>query len=71
LVLNNLFYRQTLPAIPAEKLEDIAHTAENFDVVGVDEGQFVSILKLKGMLTVKLSGFPDMHWRDLLTSTRR
>jgi len=48
LVLNNLFYRQTLPAIPAEKLEDIAHTAENFDVVGVDEGQFVSILKLKG-----------------------
>jgi hypothetical protein len=23
------------------------------------------------MLTVKLSGFPDMHWRDLFTSTRR
>ena len=22
------------------------------------------------MLTVKLSGFPDMHWRDLFTSTR-
>jgi hypothetical protein len=23
------------------------------------------------MLTVKLSGFPDMHWRDFFTSTRR
>jgi hypothetical protein len=23
------------------------------------------------MLMVKLSGFPDMHWRDLFTSTRR
>ena len=23
------------------------------------------------MLTVKLSGFPDMHWRDLFTFTRR
>jgi hypothetical protein len=23
------------------------------------------------MLTVKLSGFLDMHWRDLFTSTRR
>ena len=23
------------------------------------------------MLTVKLSGFPNMHWRDLFTSTRR
>ena len=23
------------------------------------------------ILTVKLSGFPNMHWRDLFTSTRR
>jgi hypothetical protein len=23
------------------------------------------------VLTVKLSGFPDMHWRSLFTSTRR
>lgn len=32
--------RQTLPAVPADKLDDVATLAENFEVIGVDEGQF-------------------------------
>jgi hypothetical protein len=31
----------------------------------------LSISYSNDMLTVKLSGFPDMHWRDLFTSIRR
>ncbi|CAG2208677.1 TK [Mytilus edulis] len=32
--------KQTLPAVPAEKLDDVLVMAENFEVIGVDEGQF-------------------------------
>ncbi|KAK3090711.1 hypothetical protein FSP39_013954 [Pinctada imbricata] len=32
--------RQTLPALPADQLSDIALEAENYEVVGIDEGQF-------------------------------
>ncbi|KAK3607427.1 hypothetical protein CHS0354_035121 [Potamilus streckersoni] len=32
--------RNTLPAIPSEKLSDLKHEAEQYDVIGIDEGQF-------------------------------
>ncbi|XP_062581001.1 thymidine kinase, cytosolic-like isoform X2 [Saccostrea cucullata] len=32
--------RQTLPAIPADVLEQIKAEAENYEVIGIDEGQF-------------------------------
>lgn len=36
------FFRQTLAAIPADVLDQVKSQAENFDVIGIDEGQFVS-----------------------------
>ncbi|KAJ8319491.1 hypothetical protein KUTeg_004582 [Tegillarca granosa] len=32
--------RQVLPAVSADILDDMASTAENFEVIGIDEGQF-------------------------------
>ncbi|XP_048757601.2 thymidine kinase, cytosolic-like isoform X2 [Ostrea edulis] len=32
--------RQTLPAIPADVLDEVKAEAENFEVIGIDEGQF-------------------------------
>lgn len=37
-----IFCRQTLAAIPADVLDQVKSQAENFDVIGIDEGQFVS-----------------------------
>lgn len=37
-----IFFRQTLAAIPADVLDQVKSQAENFDVIGIDEGQFVS-----------------------------
>lgn len=34
--------RQTLAAIPADVLDQVKTQAENCDVIGIDEGQFVS-----------------------------
>ena len=34
--------RQTLAAIPADILEQVKAEAENYEVIGIDEGQFVS-----------------------------
>ena len=36
--------RQTLPAVAAEKLSDLHGLADSYDIIGIDEGQFVSIL---------------------------
>ena len=33
-------------AVPAERLHDIEHTLMAYDVIGIDEGQFVSRLLL-------------------------
>lgn len=38
-----------MPAVPAEKLDDVLVMAENFEVIGVDEGQFVSIVTVKSL----------------------
>jgi len=40
--------KQTLPAICATSLTDLTKQAENFDVIGIDEGQF----------------FPDIAWAE-------
>lgn len=37
-----IFCRQTLAAIPADVLDQVKTQAENCDVIGIDEGQFVS-----------------------------
>ena len=36
--------RQTLPAVAAEKLSDLHGLADSYDIIGIDEGQFVSLL---------------------------
>ena len=38
--------RQTLPAVAAEKLSDLHGLADDYDIVGIDEGQFVSVLNI-------------------------
>jgi len=40
--------RQTLPAVAATKLTDLTEKAKDFDVIGIDEGQF----------------FPDVAWAE-------
>lgn len=35
-------FRHVVPAVPATKLSDLWSQAEEVDVIGVDEGQFVS-----------------------------
>lgn len=41
----NSYYlcRVKCEAIPCTKLEEVESQAENFDVIGIDEGQFVNI----------------------------
>ena len=34
--------KQTLPAVSATRLETLTDTADDYDVVGIDEGQFFS-----------------------------
>lgn len=36
------FFRQTLPAISTDKLMPVGTKAVSYDVIGIDEGQFVS-----------------------------
>ena len=40
--LTSFLYRQTLAASAATKLMPLLSEAEKYDVIGVDEGQFVS-----------------------------
>ena len=44
---------------------------ENLHIFGIYTAPNLSNSYSNDMLAVKLSGFPDMHWRDLFTSTRR
>ena len=43
--------RSTLKAVGALKLEDLAEKARNYDVIGIDEGQFV-----REILSVVING---------------
>jgi len=44
--------KQTLPAVSATTLEDLTKQAEDFDVIGIDEGQF----------------FPDIGWAEKMAN---
>ena len=37
-------YRQVLPAVSAVSLIDMKHIADTYEIIGIDEGQFVSTL---------------------------
>ena len=39
-----IYFRQSLPAVAAEKLSDMEDLAADYEIIGIDEGQFVSAL---------------------------
>ena len=39
-----MYCRQTLPAVAATKLADLKSQMEDVEIIGIDEGQFVSFM---------------------------
>jgi len=42
-----LLFRQTMRAIGAQKLCDVANVGSDYDVIGIDEGQFFPDVRFK------------------------
>ena len=67
LQINLNICRQTLAAIPADILEQVKAEAENYEVIGIDEGQFVSWNNLEGS---KLYCKLILFWVQIISNDR-